>query len=351
MPMVWVWFHLLVILLLFLDLRVFHRHAHAIAIREAVAFSIFWIVISLLFMVPLYFLYQHHFDASVAAIGAVQKVERLGTLSGAQAATLYFTGYLVEKALSVDNLFVFLVIFAYFRVEPRYQHRVLFWGILGAIVMRAAFILAGAALIQRFHWLLFIFAAFLVFTGVRMAIKSEQAVHPEKNLVLRICRRWLKVTPDYVQGRFVVRHNGQRMFTPLFIVLLVIETSDVVFATDSIPAILGITTDPFIVYSSNIFAILGLRALFFALSGLMEMFHLLHYGLAAILVFIGAKMFLEAGHHYPDWPLPSYDMPTPAALGVIAGILLLSILASWLFPRRAMPTPELDRSKSLKKPG
>ena len=334
----WVVFNIFVVIMLVLDLKVFHRHAHEIRMREAIGWSIFWIALALAFVIPLYFLYEHYHVAEKAAAAMLEgKKEvqlQIGELTGKQAVLLYLTGYIVEKSLSVDNLFVFLMLFTYFAVKPVFQHRVLFWGILGAILMRAAFILAGVALIHRFQWVLFIFGAFLIVTGVKMAFKSEEEIHPEKNIVLRLCKRFLRTTPQYDGGKFFTRIDGRLLATPMFIVLIVVETTDVVFATDSIPAILGITTDPFIVYSSNIFAILGLRALFFALARLLEIFHLLHYGLAAILVFIGIKMLLEAGHHYPEWNLPSYDVPTGAALGVIGVLLTLSVAASLMFPQK-----------------
>jgi tellurite resistance protein TerC len=231
---------------------------------------------------------------------------------------------LLEKSLSVDNIFVFIMIFAYFRVPALYQHKVLFWGILGALIMRAIFIAAGVTLIQQFHWVIYIFGAFLVLTGIKMATQKDKEIHPEKNPVLKLFRRFMPVTERYEDSRFFVK-KGRRWFaTPLFVVLLVVETTDVIFAVDSIPAILAITIDPFIVYTSNVFAILGLRALYFALAGIMQLFHYLAYGLAAILVFVGIKMLLA----------DIYKLPIAVALGVVAGILLISVVASLLRPRR-----------------
>ncbi|MEX2189457.1 MAG: TerC family protein [Bacteroidota bacterium] len=299
----WLWavFNVFVIAMLILDLRVFHRHAHEVKVREALLWSAFWIVLSLLFNVGIYL-----FEGSVVALE-------------------FFTGYIIEKSLSVDNLFVFLMIFSYFKVPAKYQHKVLFWGIVGALVMRGVLIFVGVTLINQFHWVLYIFGAFLVFTGVKMALQDEAVeVHPEKNLIVRIFKRILPVTPGYHEGKFFVRVNGKLYATLLFIVILVVETTDLVFALDSIPAIFAITRDPFIVYTSNVFAILGLRALYFALAGLLDLFHYLKFGLSIVLAFIGVKMLIEG----------FYEMPILIALGVVAGVLLISILLSILRPRR-----------------
>jgi tellurite resistance protein TerC len=247
----------------------------------------------------------------------------------------FLTGYLIEKALSVDNLFIFLLIFSYFRVPGEYQHKVLFWGILGALLIRAVFIVAGIALIERFHWLIYIFGAFLIVTGIKMLRSGDEEIHPERNPVLRLFRRLMPVTEQYEGDRFFVRRMGRQFATPLFIVLLMVETTDVIFAVDSIPAILGITTDPFIVYTSNVFAILGLRAIYFALAGLMQLFHYLKYGLCAILVFVGLKMLLA------DF----YKIPVAIALGAIVLVLGVSILASVLWPEKAKePEPSAGDS-------
>jgi len=243
----------------------------------------------------------------------------------------FVAGYLIELSLSVDNLFVFLLIFSYFKVPERYQHTVLFWGVLGALVMRALFIFAGIALLQRLHWIIYVFGALLILTGIKMAMEKDKEIHPDKNPVLKLFRRLVSVTEDYHADRFFVKQVGHYAATPLFIVLLVVETTDIIFAVDSIPAILGITMDPFIVYTSNVFAILGLRALYFALAGVMRLFHYLHYGLSAILVFVGAKMLLA----------DVYKLPVGVALGVIAGILLLAVIASVIRPhqRDVVTTP------------
>ena len=299
---VWMWvaFNVFVLVMLAVDLGVVHRRAHEVALKEALVWSGIWIALSLLFALGLYVWY------------------------GSQPALEFLTGYLIEKSLSVDNIFVFVLLFSYFKVPARYQHKVLFWGILGALVMRAIFILAGIALLQRLHWIIYVFGALLILTGIKMVTEKDKEIHPDKNPVLRLFRRLVPVTQDYHADHFFVKQAGHYAATPLFVVLLVVETTDVIFAVDSIPAILGITVDPFLVYTSNVFAILGLRALYFALAGVMLLFHYLHYGLSAILVFVGAKMLLA----------DVYKLPVGVALGVIAGILLISIVASVLRPRR-----------------
>ncbi len=304
--LIWIGFNIFVILMLALDLGVFHRKAHVIKIKEALLWSGFWIALALLFNLGIYF------------------------WRGPETALEFLTGYLIEKSLSVDNLFVFLLIFSYFDVPSLYQHKVLFWGILGALIMRAIFIAAGITLIQAFHWILYLFGMFLIFTGIKIALHKEREIHPERNPVIRIFRRVMPVSDQYEGGQFIVKKGGQYLFTPLFLVLLMIETTDVIFAVDSIPAILAITLDPFIVYTSNVFAILGLRALYFALAGLMRLFHHLHYGLSAILVLVGIKMLLA----------DIYKISTVIALGLIAVILLISIIASVVMPRRAETLPK-----------
>ncbi len=270
--------------------------------REALAWSVTWILLAAGFAVLVYFWH-----------GRVASLE-------------FVTSYVIELSLSVDNLFVFLLIFRYFRVPAGYQHEVLFWGILGALVMRGLFILAGIGLIRQFHWISYIFGAFLVYGGVRLLRQESLEVRPEKNPVLRVFRRWMPVTEDYEGSRFFVRREVLRA-TPLFIVLLVVETTDVLFAVDSIPAVLAITLNAFIVYTSNVFAILGLRSMYFVLAGIMEMFEYLHYGLSLILIFVGIKMLVS---HY-------YQVPTGITLGVVAGILLVSGLASVVYPKKREP--------------
>jgi tellurite resistance protein TerC len=299
---VWMWvaFNAFVLVMLAVDLGVVHRRAHEVPLKEALVWSAIWIALALLFALGVYAWY------------------------GPQPALEFLTGYLIEKSLSVDNIFVFVLIFSYFKVPARYQHTVLFWGILGALVMRAIFIFAGIALLQRLHWIIYVFGALLVLTGIKMATEQDKEIHPDKNPVLKLLRRLVPVTEDYHADHFFVKQAGHYAATPLFVVLLVVETTDVIFAVDSIPAILAITVNPFLVYTSNVFAILGLRALYFALAGVVRLFHYLHYGLSAILVFVGAKMLLA----------DVYKVPVGVALGVIAGILLSAIVASVLRPRR-----------------
>ena len=292
----WVMFGAIVVIMLAFDLWVFHRKAHVITMKEALAFSAMWIALALLFNFGLYL------------------------SDGYDVALKFFTGYLIEKSLSVDNLFVFYMIFAYFKTPPEHQYKVLFWGILGALVMRAIFISAGVTLIATLHWTIYVFGAFLIVTGIKLAFQKEQQLQPERNLALRIFRKAFRVTPEYHGDKFLIREAGALIATPLLVTLIVIETTDLVFATDSIPAILGITTDPFIVYSSNIFAILGLRALYFVLAGLMDLFRYLHYGLAVVLVFIGGKMVAE------NW----IEIPIGISLGIVAGVLIVSIVISLL---------------------
>jgi tellurite resistance protein TerC len=250
---------------------------------------------------------------------------------GAQSAMEFLTGYLIEKALSVDNVFVFLVIFSYFAVPPRFQHRVLFWGVLGAIVLRAIFIALGAALLYHFHWILYLFGAFLVFTGIRLLREPEGHADPAQNPVVKLFRRFVPMAPDYEGQRFFVVREGKRLATPLLLVLVVVEATDVVFAVDSIPAIFAITRDPFIVYTSNIFAILGLRAMYFLLAGVIDRFHLLKVALGLVLAFVGTKMLIS------DF----YKVPVGVSLGVVATLLLGSVIASLLFP--PAPRPRADR--------
>ncbi|HOD13997.1 MAG TPA: TerC family protein [Spirochaetota bacterium] len=294
----WGGFILFIIAMLVLDLKVFQRKEHEIMIREALLWTLFWIVLSLGFNLGIYF------------------------YMGTDYALEFLTGYLIEKALSVDNIFVFIIIFAYFGVAPRYQHKILFWGILGAIIMRAFFILAGVALIERLHWVIYILGIFLVYIGIKLAFEKEKEVHPEQNPLLKIVKRIFPVDTNYTGSKFFTRQGGKTFATPLFIVLIAIESTDIVFAVDSIPAILSITRHPFIVFTSNIFAILGLRALYFAISGIMQLFAYLNYGLSLILVFVGVKMLIA------DY----YKIPVSIALGTVGGILAISIILSLLFP-------------------
>ena len=300
-PLFWIVFNVFVIGLLLLDLLVFNRKAHAIGLREALGWSAFWVALSLGFNYLVY--------------------HTMGREAGLQ----WLTGYLVEKALSVDNLFVFLLIFNYFKVPAEFQHRILFWGVLGALILRAVFILVGGALLAKFHFLIYILGAFLVYTGVRMGLSGDgPEIDPENNPIVRFLSRHLPITRQMEGGKFFVRRDGVRFATPLFVVLVMVETTDVVFAADSIPAILAITRDTFIVFTSNVFALLGLRAMYFALASMMRLFHYLHYGLSLILIFIGAKILLES----------IYPIPMPIALGVVGGLLLLSVLASLVWPKK-----------------
>lgn len=297
----WVGFNLLVIVLLVIDLAVFHRREHVVSIKEALIWSGVWIGLALLFNLGVYY------------------------WRGAETALEFFTGYLLEKSLSVDNLFVFVLIFSAFSVPALYQHRVLFWGILGALVMRATFILIGSVLLEQFHWVIYIFGAFLIFTGIRMAIHRDEEMHPENNRVVRWVRRVLPMTPTYEGKSFIVRRAGAILATPLLLVLIVVETTDLIFAVDSIPAVFAITHDPFIVYTSNVFAILGLRALYFVLAGAVAKFYYLKIGLSAILTFVGAKMMIA----------DVYKIPIGVSLAVIALILASAIVASIVRARRA----------------
>ena len=298
MLLFWILFNLFVLAVLALDLWVFHRPAHLVKFREAVAWSATWIFLALAFAVLVYFWH------------------------GRQAAVEFTTGYIIELSLSVDNLFIFLLIFRYFNVPADHQHKVLFWGILGALVMRAVFIVVGIGLIRAFHWVTYLFGAFLVYSGIRLFGEKASAVEPGKNPVLRLFRKLMPITEDYEGDRFFVERGGLYA-TPLLLVLVVVETTDLLFATDSIPAVLAITLNAFIVYTSNVFAILGLRAMYFVLAGMMDVFHYLHYGLSAVLIFIGVKMLAA------DW----YPIPTLVALGVVAGVLAISVLASILHPQ------------------
>jgi len=313
---IWLWigFNVFVLAMLALDLGIFHRKAHTVSITEALIWSIVWITLALTFNAGLYF------------------------FSGPEPALQFFTGYLIEKSLSVDNIFVFVLLFTYFAVPAAYQHRVLFWGVLGALVMRGIMIVLGAVLLDTFHWIIYLFGAFLIVTGVRMAFHQEAEVHPERNPLLKLVRLILPVTHDYEHDRFVVRRAGHMLVTPLLLVLLVVETTDVIFALDSIPAIFAVTQNPFLVYTSNIFAILGLRSLYFVFANAMGRFSYLKLGLAVVLSFVGVKMVLADIFH----------IPTALSLGVIAVVLTVAIVASIMRARRLATRnidPEAQASK------
>jgi len=298
MPL-WAWgtFFAFITAMLALDLGILQRDSHEVTMKEAIVWCVVWFSLALGFNALLL-----HWR-------------------GPELAQQFLAAYLVELCLSVDNVFIFILIFSYFKVEPRFQHRVLFWGIIGAVLMRAVFILVGVAVIHRFHWVLYLFGAFLLFTGVKLALpKKTEAIYPVHNLAVRLYRRFFPVAPHNEHGHFFTRHEGRLMATPLFIVLLVIETTDLVFALDSLPAVLAITKDGFVALTSNIFAILGLRSLYFALHGVMQLFRYLKVGLAIILVFIGVKMLVE----------PWVDISTATSLGVIGAVLTMSVLLSVL---------------------
>ena len=298
-PLNWLLFNVFILLALVLDLRVFHRHPHKVGLREAAIFSFSWVAISVLFGLGV--LYFH----------------------GKQPALEFFTGYLIEKALSVDNLFLFLVIFRAFAVEDRLQHRLLEWGVVGALLMRGIMVAVGAELIEHFSWVLYVLGGFLVYAGVRLFFKKDD-MHPEKGRIVSFVNRHLRVMPEYQDERFFVRNAGKVFATPLFVVLLVVEITDVTLAVDSIPAVFGITRDPFIVYTSNVLAILGLRALYFLLAGAIDRLRYLDEGLAVVLVFIGGKMISE------KW----VPIPVDTSLAVVGGVLLVALLASVLIPAK-----------------
>ncbi|HET9424962.1 MAG TPA: TerC family protein [Gemmatimonadaceae bacterium] len=293
----WVGFNAFVLLMLAIDLGVFHRKAHDVGFREAAAWSAVWVTLAGVFNLGIYWLW------------------------GAEPALQFLTGYLIEKSLSVDNIFVFVMLFTYFAVPAMYQHRVLFWGIIGALLMRGAFIAAGAYMLQQFHWVIYVFGGILILTGIKMARRVE-AYDPSKNPLLRLAQRFLPLTPRYHGQNFWVREGGKWVATPLFLVLLLVEVTDLVFAIDSIPAIFAVTSEPFLVYTANVFAILGLRSMYFLLAGVVHRFVYLKYGLAAVLVFVGAKMML----------VDVYQIPVVASLAVVAGLIGASIALSLLRP-------------------
>lgn len=306
LPWLWIGFNAFVLAMLAVDLGVFHRKAHIVSLKEAMSWSIVWITLALVFNVGLY------------------------VWRGPEPALQFLTGYLIEKSLSVDNIFVFVLLFTAFGVPGVYQHRVLFWGVLGALVMRGLLIGVGAVLLEDFHWILYLFGVFLIVTGIRMALHKETEVHPERNPVLKLVRRIAPLTNDYEGARFFVRRAGKMLVTPLLLVLLAVETTDLLFAVDSIPAIFAVTGDPFIVYTSNVFAILGLRSLYFVFANIIHQFHYLRLGLAVILSYVGVKMVLTDLYH----------IPSTLSLLVIALILAVAIIASFLRTRRLNEQPE-----------
>ena len=296
----WIGFNLFVLIMLALDLGVFHRKTHAVSVKEALIWTAVWITMALIFNLLIYYQF------------------------GEEKAVEFFTGYIIEKSLSVDNIFVIILIFSYFQVADEYQHKVLFWGILGALVMRAIFIFSGIELIHRFHWLIYIFGGFLIYTGVKILVSDDSKIEPEKNPLIKFARRLFSVTKSFEGSNFFVRREEKLWATPLFLVVILIETTDLIFAVDSIPAILAVSEDPFIVYTSNVFAILGLRSLYFALSGIEKYFHYLKFGLSAILVFVGVKMCI----------VDLYKIPVEVSLIVIVFVLAIAMLSSVAFPKK-----------------
>jgi tellurite resistance protein TerC len=318
----WVGFNVFVLLMLALDLGVFHRKAHAVSTKEALTWSIVWISLSLAFNAVIYFFWDWMVPNS--------------SYTNSEAALSFLTGYLIEKSLSVDNIFVFILIFSFFAVPDAYQHRVLFWGILGALVMRGILIAVGAALLEQFHWIIYVFGAFLIYTGIRMARHQDEELKPQHNPVVKFFRRFMPVTEDFVEDKFFVRRAGVLFATPLFLILLIVESTDLVFAVDSIPAIFAVTRDPFLVYTSNVCAILGLRALYFLLAGVMDQFQYLKLGLSVVLTFIGVKMVI----------VDLYHIPVGASLAVVASVLIISVLASlWKTKRDAAKIAEANITK------
>jgi tellurite resistance protein TerC len=307
----WILFNVFILLMLALDLFVIQRKTHVIKIKEAIIWSVIWVILALLFNVFIYYEF------------------------GEQKALEYFTGYLLERSLSIDNIFVFILLFSYFKVPEKYHHKILFWGVIGALILRAILIALGAALVSEFEWVIYIFGGFLLITGFKMAFQADEDIHPERNIIIRTFKKMFPVTHEYHGGDFFVRLNGKLLATPMFIVLISIEFTDLIFAFDSIPAIFAVTRDPFIIYTSNIFAILGLRTMYFALAGIMNKFYYLRIGLAMILVFIGIKMLI----------VDLYKIDVLFSLVVIALILLASIIFSLLRrdPDTEQATPEQEQ--------
>ncbi len=322
----WVGVNLFVLGVLAIDLGVFHRDSHEVSVKEATIWTVVWISLALVFNAIIFFFWNQMMPGS--------------SYTNSEAGLAFLTGYLIEYSLSVDNIFVFVLIFTFFAVPKQYQHRVLFWGIIGALLMRGAMIGIGAALIKEFHWIIYIFGGFLIFTGIRMAFHKNEELHPENNPLIKLFRRFMKVTEKYEGDKFFVRRAGVLMATPLFLVLLMVETTDLIFAVDSIPAIFAVTEDPFLVYTSNVFAILGLRSLYFVLAGVINKFYYLKLGLSVVLTFVGVKMLLTE---------TAFKIPTGISLGVVVLVLLVAILASILRARRQPPI-ELIESETPASP-
>lgn len=323
----------LVLLLLALDLGVFHRKAHAVSFRESAIWSAVWIALAMLFMLGLYkySLWKFPLDPRLMAIPGFDP-----NLAAGRVALEFLTGYVVEKSLSVDNIFVFVMVFSYFHVPAKYQHRVLFYGILGALIFRAIFVVLGAAL-MRYHWVVIMFGVFLIFTGVKIFVAKEKPVEPEKNLMIRLMRRFIPVTHERDGSHFFIRKNGRLFATPLLVCLVFLEATDIIFAVDSVPAIFALTHEPMLVFTSNIFAILGLRSLYFMLAGAVDKFYMLKYGLGVVLVFVGLKMvWLDS--------LFGGKFPIGVSLGIVAAVIAASIILSLLFPRKG--DDDLERSET-----
>ncbi len=327
---IWLWigFIAFVLTMLALDLGVLNRKAHVIGTREALRWTAVCVALALMFNGAVYYLYEHHWFGIGLEFGH--------PLTGGEAARQFLLGYLTEQSLSLDNVFVIALIFAYFRVPLMYQHRTLFWGILGALIMRGLMIAAGIALIKRFEWITYVFGALLIITAVKMFVTQDKELEPMNNPLVRLAKRIYPVSREFDGQRFFIRLEGRRAITPLFLVLLVVESTDVLFAVDSIPAVFGFTTDPFLVFTSNIFAILGLRSLYFALAGMLEKFRYLKVSLVFLLAFVGIKMLLK---HF-------YDIPTPVSLAMISGILLVGVLASVVSTGRRERTYAADAGDS-----
>jgi tellurite resistance protein TerC len=311
-PALWVGFIAFVLVMLAIDLGVFHRKAHEVSFKEAAAWSCVWVALAMVFNAGVYYWF-----------GPVRGLE-------------FTTGYLIEKALAVDNIFVFIIIFATFGIPAIYQHRVLFWGVLGALAMRALFIVLGGAFLQRFHWAIYVFGGILLITGIKLLVQREQEVHPERNPIVLAFQRVFPVTHEFAGDHFTLVRDGRRYGTPLLLALVAVEVSDIIFAVDSIPAIFAVTRDPFIVFTSNIFAILGLRSMYFLLASVITKFAYLKVGLSFVLIFVGAKMLL----------MDVYKVPIVASLIIIATILGASILISWLKPPSASAAPNVERNAS-----
>jgi len=319
---IWAAFILLIIILLALDLGVFNRKAHEIGVKEALRWTVFWISLALIFNIAVYYMYQYHIFGIGTLPGQAQ--------SGRQAAMEYFTGYIIEKSLSLDNIFVIAMIFNYFAVPLKYQHRTLFWGILGALILRGVMIIAGVALITKLSWMIYVFGGLLLITAYKMLVEKEKEIAPERNPLVRAARRFVPISSHFVRERFFVREDGRLFATPLLLVLIVVESSDVLFAVDSIPAIFAVTLDPFIVFTSNVFAILGLRSLYFALAAVINMFKYLKYSLVFVLAFVGVKMLVSHFVH----------IPPGISLGVIAVILAAGVVVSIVKKRGTRPEEE-----------